>query len=867
MELERQLRELLRANPLNAADSNTLRSRCVSVCIIVHYVAVGEALPHTLTDDHTRDDSLVEKAKAIADASAAFAAAKEIEQVLWKPCFYRRIEDFRRRIRKYAAAGAGDRSVRDHFARVSADFQRFLAESAAFYDHLRVAYTKGLGLALSSSHRSEDAATDAVKCRQSLHRCFVFLGDLARYRELHSHKAKKNFAAAESFYHQALALVPENGNPHNQLAVLATYVEAETVAVYRYCRSLLLAQPFATAEENLALLFERARQRPLAGPSSSSSSSVALTSASSARDKSAFLKSFLHRLARMHGILFASATSASSSPPPVYPRELEALLFQDLDALLRAGAIGDALLLKVVVTNVFCVERAQLRTPASSDATTTTENALRLSVRTVTSVLNHVNGDLTRANRSSNDTSSSLRLLGPVSVFCDFLRLNPAIVGVLDAVLSRTEAPGGYQNSHRAFLDALARLVNHAVVRDLYAPLVALRNDQQETLRAQQRTLKENLELRGFSPFAAMLETPSRPSNSNSDSVATPEAAAVHIRAWNVHSFARFLCDEYEGNPLLYEFQGAFSTSPPVGGNTSTNSSNSFLHAVAGTGTVEKTTPSVVGPMPAFNLFGVRSTNASEALDANGSAVRPPAEADDDFEDEVIVFQPSPALPPMMEVTGSGALGGTSANASWMGSPFADLATTGPFSLGAPNSQSTAEPKRNSFSDSFGNGFSGVPNSGGGAGAIGSTLGYPSFHSFGGDFGGFSGQGLLSGWGNSDSVALPSSSNGLGRPPSVPKPPTSTFGGLGGPTPFSPMLDLAAVEREGALYQQEASSLSAFFGSPVSRSSSASSLSDASSARSVRAPPPGFGAATLGNGVVQSGAPPQVRTRNPFIGP
>ncbi|RLN76193.1 hypothetical protein BBJ28_00018508 [Nothophytophthora sp. Chile5] len=72
--LLRQLRELLRANPLNAQDANALRSR------------------------------LMTTASRIADANPAFAASKELEQVLWKPCFYKRIEDFRRRIRKVASA-------------------------------------------------------------------------------------------------------------------------------------------------------------------------------------------------------------------------------------------------------------------------------------------------------------------------------------------------------------------------------------------------------------------------------------------------------------------------------------------------------------------------------------------------------------------------------------------------------------------------------------------------------------------------------------------------------------------------------------------------------------------------------------------
>jgi len=42
----------------------------------------------------------LEKAEMLTASFTEFAASKEIEQVLWKPCFYKRIEDFRRRIRK-----------------------------------------------------------------------------------------------------------------------------------------------------------------------------------------------------------------------------------------------------------------------------------------------------------------------------------------------------------------------------------------------------------------------------------------------------------------------------------------------------------------------------------------------------------------------------------------------------------------------------------------------------------------------------------------------------------------------------------------------------------------------------------------------
>lgn len=56
-------------------------------------------------------------------------------------------------------------------------------------------------------------------------------------------------------------MLPTSGNPHNQLAVVATYTDAECVSVYRYCRSLMIESPFQTAHENLMLLFEKNKQK------------------------------------------------------------------------------------------------------------------------------------------------------------------------------------------------------------------------------------------------------------------------------------------------------------------------------------------------------------------------------------------------------------------------------------------------------------------------------------------------------------------------------------------------------------------------------------------------------------------------------
>jgi protein SMG7 len=82
---------------------------------------------------------------------------------------------------------------------------------------------------------------------------------------------------AAEYYQNALLILPDNGNPHNQLAVLATYrfllnyfvitISFDVIryeddsfsGVYRYFRSLAIRQPFLTARDNLKAQFEKNR--------------------------------------------------------------------------------------------------------------------------------------------------------------------------------------------------------------------------------------------------------------------------------------------------------------------------------------------------------------------------------------------------------------------------------------------------------------------------------------------------------------------------------------------------------------------------------------------------------------------------------
>ncbi|CAM9821978.1 unnamed protein product, partial [Phaeothamnion confervicola] len=271
---------------------------------------------------------------------------------------------------------------------------------------------------------------------QSVHRCLIFLGDLARYRELHSESQQKDkdWGEAERRYHEALAVVPGSGNPHNQLAVLATYADAECVAVYRYCRSLMVESPFMTARENLSLLFDKNRHKvdedgggwwpaddgpsppaggapaggtlgvATAGGGGVAGAAAAGAGAGAAKGKvkstggrgntGALLKSFLRRFVRLHGILFSGLPEEVKEFAPIHDGAVH-----DFRTLLSNSAFGDALLLKMVVICIFSVTNAaapgEISAPTARDMDgtgrgTVLANALALAFGVAAQIGRHV---------------------------------------------------------------------------------------------------------------------------------------------------------------------------------------------------------------------------------------------------------------------------------------------------------------------------------------------------------------------------------------------------------------------------------------------------------------------------------------------
>ena len=92
-----------------------------------------------------------------------------------------------------------------------------------------------------------------------LYKSLIYLGDLARYRQLYSENKTRQWAIARRFYNLAQHVVPYRGNTYNQIAVLDTYEGKEMDAISMYLRSICVLEPFPTAVENIQLLMEKAR--------------------------------------------------------------------------------------------------------------------------------------------------------------------------------------------------------------------------------------------------------------------------------------------------------------------------------------------------------------------------------------------------------------------------------------------------------------------------------------------------------------------------------------------------------------------------------------------------------------------------------
>jgi hypothetical protein len=158
----------------------------------------------------------------------AIVVAKSIDTLLWKHCFHKKIEAYRKQIRAMTAnldSKYKDRDVHavaqsfaqfrseDQLLHLTSALQAFLVQALTFYQAL---------IAEFESKRGATVYNDDYIKRQ-IHFSLLYLGDVTRYSEIHrssssssTSKQQKDWSVCERYYMRARQAMPGSGNPYNQ---------------------------------------------------------------------------------------------------------------------------------------------------------------------------------------------------------------------------------------------------------------------------------------------------------------------------------------------------------------------------------------------------------------------------------------------------------------------------------------------------------------------------------------------------------------------------------------------------------------------------------------------------------------------------
>lgn len=156
-----------------------------------------------------------------------FCERENVEQHCWKLFFYNIIE----LLRKPLAEPGVDADSKQFYKQ---KLLEIVEPGAKYWEELLGALEEKYNFSVddftgaNASNRvyqrqllQEDGKKFVKLALVSVQKVFLYLGDLARYKELINET--NNYGKAKQFYTKAQQLLPTNGRPYNQLALLAVY--------------------------------------------------------------------------------------------------------------------------------------------------------------------------------------------------------------------------------------------------------------------------------------------------------------------------------------------------------------------------------------------------------------------------------------------------------------------------------------------------------------------------------------------------------------------------------------------------------------------------------------------------------------------
>ncbi|XP_012273002.1 telomerase-binding protein EST1A isoform X2 [Orussus abietinus] len=198
---------------------------------------------------------LQQSLKTLLETDIKFCQTENVEQHIWKILFYNLIEMFRKSMPKEAT------ERREQYKKIMLSI---IDEGTAYLENLLTVLETTYNFKLSTYLTSVTPPKGLGFLGLALisaQKIFLFLGDLARYKEQVNETT--NYGKSRQWYLKAQQINPKNGRPYNQLALLAHYAKRKLDAVYYYMRSLMASNPFHSARESLIGLFDENRKKYL----------------------------------------------------------------------------------------------------------------------------------------------------------------------------------------------------------------------------------------------------------------------------------------------------------------------------------------------------------------------------------------------------------------------------------------------------------------------------------------------------------------------------------------------------------------------------------------------------------------------------
>ncbi|KAI3837901.1 hypothetical protein MKX03_019416 [Papaver bracteatum] len=478
----------------------------------------------------------------------AFSEKHETEFALWQ-LHYRRIEELRAHF-SAALASTGSTAAQvgkaptlgrpDRIKKIRSQFKTFLSEATGFYHELiikiRSKYGLPLGTLAEDSENQNILSKDGKKSIEtkkgliSCHRCLIYLGDLARYKGLYGEGDSKarDYTTASSYYLQAASLWPSSGNPHHQLAILASYSGDDLLSVYRYFRSLAVDSPFSTARDNLIIAFEKNRQiySQLPGDSKASSASTTpVRSPANVRGKgekmylskdvtvetsstkervlsiSEMYKAFCVRFVRLNGILFTRTSLETFT-------ELFSSVSSDIHELLSSGgeevlnfgsdaAENSLVFVRLIAILIFTVHNVNKETEGLSYAEILQRSVL---LQNAYVVAFEFVGYIIKRCAQLRDPSSSYLLPG-ILIFVEWLACRPDIAAGSEMEEKQATARSVFWKHCISFLNKLMLTGSVSGNDDADETCFFKMSKYDDGETGNRLALREDFELRGYVPL------------------------------------------------------------------------------------------------------------------------------------------------------------------------------------------------------------------------------------------------------------------------------------------------------------------------------------------------------------------------------